>query len=86
MACGNGLIVIGLPPPMLIVRVTGPVTVCCGLELSVTFTVKVVVPAIGGVPLMVQLFCVNPAGNTGDACVIVQVYGAVPPVILNDPL
>ena len=72
------------PPPMVIVRLTGPVTLCCGLELSVTFTVRFVVPAIGGVPLMVQLLCVNPVGRV--PAVIVQVYGAVPPVIPNDPL
>ena len=69
---------------MVIVRLTGPVTLCCGLELSVTFTVRFVVPATGGVPLMVQLLCVNPVGRV--PAIIVQVYGEVPPAIPNSPL
>ena len=63
------------PPPPVIVRLTGPTVLCCGLELSVTLTVRFEVPAAVGVPLIVQPFeagtCVNPAGNV--PAVIVQV-------------
>jgi len=37
------------------------------------------IPATVGVPLIVQSFCVNPAGSV--PAVIVQVNGAVPPVV-----
>ena len=62
------------------VSVTGPFAVCCGFELSVTLTVRFAVPAAVGVPLTVQPFApsVNPAGSVPP--VIVQLYGAVPPL------
>ena len=42
-------------------------------------TVKFAVIAVVGVPLIVQLLCVRPAGS-GVVGSMVQVYGAVPPV------
>ena len=63
------------------VRVTGPLVLCFGLELSVTLTVRLAVPGIVGVPLTVQPFRVNPAGSV--PLVIVQLYGVVPPLIPN---
>ena len=71
----------GPPPPVVIVRASGPLVLPCGLELSVTLTDMFDVPAVVGVPATVQPtgVSVNPAGN--DPAVIVQVYGAVPPVI-----
>src|SRR5882757_9000503 len=65
-------------PGVVIVIWSGPVTVCCGVDASVTCSVMFVIPAKVGVPLMVQLFCVNPAGR--GPTVVVQVYGVVPPV------
>ena len=62
-----------LPPPRRIVRVIGPVVLCCGFEVSVAFTVMFEVPAAVGVPLTRQPVgvSVNPAGRTPD--VMVQV-------------
>ena len=75
MPFGGGVIVSDPPPGVVlrIVRLIGPVVVCCGLEVSVTFTVMFEVPAAVGVPLTVQPagVRVNPAGRTPD--VIVQV-------------
>ena len=68
----------------LIVRLTGPLTLCCGFELSVTLTVRFVVTAAVGVPLTVHPVSVKPAGNV--PAVIVQVYGDVPPVTSIVPL
>jgi hypothetical protein len=68
----------------LIVRLTGPLTLCCGFELSVTLTVRFVVPAAVGVPLTVHPVSVRPAGNV--PAVIVQAYGVVPPVTSIVPL
>ena len=65
-------------PGFVIVMLSGPVVLCCGFDESVTFAVRLEVPATVGVPLTVQLFCVNPAGS---APVSVQVNGAVPPVV-----
>jgi hypothetical protein len=59
-----------------IVSATGPVFVATGLLESVAVTVSVDVAAVVGVPLTAQPAAVNPAGSP----VIVQVYGAVPPV------
>ena len=70
--------------PELIVRLTGPLALCCGFELSVTLTVRFVVPATVGVPLTVHPVSVNPAGNV--PAVIVQAYGVVPPVTSIVPL
>ena len=69
----------GPPPPEVMVRLIGPVVLCCGFEASVTFTVMFEVPAAVGVPLTVQPVRVRPAGRTPD--VIVQAYGVVPPVM-----
>ena len=71
-------------PAGLIVSVTEPLVLCCGLELSVTPTVRFEVPAVVGVPLSVQPFSVKPAGSVPP--VIVQLYGVVPPVITNVPV
>jgi hypothetical protein len=50
--------------------------VCCGLPESVTVTVRVVDPAVVGVPLMVHPVRMRPAGSVP---VIEQLYGCVPP-------
>jgi hypothetical protein len=67
-------------PTGLIVRLTGPVVISCVLLESVAFTVRFTVPAMVGVPLTTQPAGVStrPAGNT--PAVMVQEYGAVPPV------
>jgi len=65
-------------PGEVIVISSGPVTLCCGFEESVTCSVMLEIPAVVGVPLISQLFCVNPAGR--GPTVVVQVYGVVPPV------
>jgi hypothetical protein len=70
--------------PELIVRLTGPLALCCGFELSVTPIVRFVVPATVGVPLTVHPVNVKPAGNV--PAVIVQLYGDVPPVMSIVPL
>ena len=62
----------------VIVRLNGPLTLCFGLELSVTPIVKVDVSAVVGVPLTVQPVNVKPAGNTPARTL--QVYGVVPPL------
>jgi len=43
----------------------------------VTCSVMLEIPAVVGVPLISQLFCVRPAGRVPE---VVQVYGVVPPV------
>jgi len=55
----------GPPPPVVIVRASGPLVLPCGLELSVTLTVMFDVPAVVGVPATVHPtgVSVNPAGN-----------------------
>jgi len=54
----------GGAPAGLMVIVTGPVAVCCGLELSVTVTVAVVgPPGVVGVPVTVHPVNVSPAGR-----------------------
>jgi len=72
--------------PELMVRVTGPLVLSAGFELSVTLTVRFAVPGVVGVPVSVQLLgaSVNPAGIVPP--VTVQVYGAVPPVTPKVPL
>ena len=67
------------PPLGLMVRLSGPLVLPCGFELSVTLSVMLEVPATVGVPLTMQLFSERPAGRTPD--VIVHVYGCVPPVM-----
>ena len=63
----------------LMVRLTGPVMVSTGLEVSVTFTVRLTVPATVGVPLTRQLAPrVRPVGRAPE--VMVHEYGEVPPV------
>jgi hypothetical protein len=64
----------------LIVRLTGPVVVSCGLLESVALTVSFTVPATVGVPLTRQPddVSVRPAGSV--PFVIMQEYGDVPPV------
>jgi len=66
-------------PGGLIVRLSGPLVLSCGLELSTTLTVRFEIPAAVGVPLIVQPFPVKvrPAGSVPP--VMLQVYGAVPP-------
>ena len=56
------------------------VAVCAGLPESVTWTVKLNVPATVGVPEMtpVSLLSVSPVGS--DPLAIDQVYGKVPPL------
>ena len=66
-------------PGEVIVRLNGPLILCCGFDASVTCAVMFEIPATVGVPLIVQSFCVNPAGNV--PAVIVQVNGAVPPLV-----
>jgi hypothetical protein len=59
----GSVVTVRLSAAGLIVTVTGPVTVPCGLPESVPLTVMVVVPGVVGVPLMVQLEMVRPAGS-----------------------
>jgi hypothetical protein len=47
----------------LIVRLTGPVVVSCGLPESTAFTVRFTVPATVGVPLTRQPASDRPAGS-----------------------
>ena len=67
-------------PRGAIITLNGPLVLCCGFELSVTFTVMFDVPAVVGVPLTVHPagVSVRPAGSV--PVVMVQVYGVVPPV------
>ncbi len=67
---GDGDASISVPAGGLITSVTGPVVVSCGLLESVAFTVSVVVPAVVGVPLIVQFVMVRPTGSV--PAVIVQ--------------
>jgi len=61
----------------LIVIVSFELAVCAGLPESVTVTVTVELPAVVGVPVMVQPFRIKPSGSVP---VIEQLYGEVPPV------
>ena len=65
-------------PFAVIVRLTGPVTRCCGFDASDTWITMFAVPGVVGVPLTVQPVSVNPAGRVPVRTV--QAYGAVPPV------
>src|SRR5271165_4788228 len=69
--------------PELIVIDSAAVFDTAGTSESVTFTVKFVVPAAVGVPLIapVDAFSVNPAGKLPTD--IAQLYGVVPPVAAN---
>jgi hypothetical protein len=60
------------------VMVTGPVVDTVGLLESVHLTERVEEPAVVGVPVMVWLLMVRPAGTAPERTV--QVYGPVPPV------
>ncbi len=73
-------VIVSGAPAGLIVRLTGPEVVCCVVLESVAFTVRATVPAVVGVPATMQpaLVSVRPAGNV--PAVMVQAYGAVPPV------
>ena len=76
----KGLAVLMVRAGGLIVSVYALDAVCGGMAASCTPTVKLAVPAVGGVPVIapVAVFRVNPAGN--DPAVIAHVYGEVPPV------
>ena len=50
-------------PFAVIVRLTGPLTLCCGFDASVAWMVMSEVPAVVGVPLTVQPVSVRPAGK-----------------------
>jgi hypothetical protein len=67
-------------PGVTIVRLSVPLTLSCGIELSVTLTVRFVTPAAVGVPLIVHVFAVRlrPAGNTPPP--MLHRYGPVPPI------
>ena len=71
-------------PVPVIVRLTGPLTLCCGFDASVAWMVMFDVPAVVGVPLTVQPVSVRPAGSAPP--VTVQAYGAVPPVTPTVPV
>ena len=59
------------------------VSVCGGLSLSVTCTVKLDVPAAVGIPLItpVDALMDNPTGSAPDE--MDQLYGVAPPVALT---
>ena len=53
------------PPPIgAIVRLSGPLVIPSGTELSVTVTIRFAVPAIVGVPLIVHPVSERPKGRT----------------------
>ncbi len=66
MPAGGDVIVSAPVGFELITIVAGPVPVFFGLLLSVAVTVTVVEPAVVGVPVMVQLEAVSPAGRAPD--------------------
>lgn len=67
------------------VMVTGAVVVLAGLAESVAVMFTVDVPAVVGVPVMMQLDpSVRPAGNVPEATE--QVYGGVPPRTRTTPM
>jgi hypothetical protein len=73
------------PPPegeMMIERAC--VAVCDGLPESVTWTLKLEVPAVLGVPLIAPVlgFKVKPAGS--EPLEIDQVYGVAPPLAVTE--
>ena len=84
MASGGGLSVsVELGDTTVIV--TGPVVVAAGLLESVALMVTTTAPAAVGVPLTTQFAArVNPVGK--DPAVLVQVYGALPPLTPIVPL
>ena len=67
-------------PGLVMVILSGPFVLSCGFDESVTLSLTLEVPAVVGVPLMVQLLCANPAGSDVEGS-RVQVNGAVPPVV-----
>ena len=62
---GNALVVSDRAAGLM-VMVSGPEVVCCGLLESVTFTVTVEDPAVVGVPLTVQPLSESPAGSVPE--------------------
>ena len=50
-------------PLAVTVRLIGPLTLCCGVELSVRFTIRFAVPGVVGVPLTVQPVNERPTGS-----------------------
>ena len=50
-------------PLSVIVRLTGPVTLCCGFDVSDAWMTRFAVPAVVGVPLTVHPLIDNPAGS-----------------------
>src|SRR6201992_1967195 len=67
------------------VIVTGAVVLFAGVLASIAVTLTDVVPAVVGVPLMLQSFArVKPAGMVLPPA-RAQVYGAVPPLTPMDP-
>jgi hypothetical protein len=81
----GGDVSVRVTPDGLIVIETGLVVEFAGLDESVAFTWKVVVPDAVGVPVNEQLaFSVRPAGTFPLARV--QVYGPVPPLTPTLPV
>ena len=76
---GNTGVVSVNEPGVTTVTLNGPLTLCCGVELSVTCTVRAAVPAATGVPLTVHVLpvSVRPAGSV--PLVMLHRYGPVPP-------
>ena len=66
------------PPGAVTVRLNGLLALSCGEELSVTWIVGVEIPAVVGVPLMLQPSRERPTGRV--PAVIEQAYGGTPPV------
>ena len=68
---------------MAMTRLSDLVAVCMGLPASLTWTVKLKVPAAVGVPEMAPLLglSVRPGGR--DPLATDQVYGRVPPLAVN---
>jgi hypothetical protein len=60
---GGGEVIVSVADAGLMTSVTGPVVVSAGVLESVAFTVRGVLPDAVGVPLIVQLEIVSPAGN-----------------------
>jgi len=67
----------------LMVMLSDLVAVCTGLLASLTWAVKLKVPAPVGIPLITPLpgFSDKPAGR--EPLAIDQVYGSVPPLAVN---
>ena len=50
-------------PLPVTVRLIGPLTLCCGVELSVRFTIRLAVPGVVGVPLTAHPVNERPTGR-----------------------